>query len=135
VLAAVQRWWEAYHDRDTDAVRAALAPDVVVVDHRSTSSLPVLDGIDAYVPALEHLWRLAPDVRVTGGWLALDAHGGVLRARRWGPLSDGGAVDDAMINLFVVADERVQRIEGFDDGDIEAALARFAELGGSGRVP
>jgi hypothetical protein len=119
---------EAILDRDRARVRAVLADDVVVHDHRP-ARLDVIEGAAAYVESIAAWWDLAPELHLyTPSWLAIEPHGSVSFARASGTLSEGGTFEGPMVALAIVADGRITRMEMWDVEHLDAALARFAEL-------
>ena len=109
-------------------MRAVLADDLVV-DDRRRAGLGRVDGADAYVESIAVLWNLAPDIQVDGRvGLALERHGLVSAGRDFGTLAEGGAFERQRVAVLIVAGGRITRFEMFDVEDVDAALARFAEL-------
>ncbi len=128
VLGAVLELSEGVNDHDLARLRAVCADDLVFHDRRRTG-MGRIDGAEAYLDAVQVLWNLAPDVQVQGlGGLALEPHGLVGVARFFGTLADGGAFESLMISMSIVEQGRITRIEAFEIDDVDAALARFAEL-------
>jgi hypothetical protein len=85
--------------------------------------------VDAYGDSVVVLWELAPDQRLEiGSWPAVDRHGFVVTARRVGTLTNGGAFESEYLWLGVGSAGRFTRSEFFEMADLDAALARFAEL-------
>jgi class 3 adenylate cyclase/tetratricopeptide (TPR) repeat protein/ketosteroid isomerase-like protein len=116
------------NDHDLARVRAALADDLVVHDHR-LAGLGLVEGADAYLESLEALWRLVPDEHIEGLFeLARERYGVVLAGRAVGTLPEGGAVERPIVAVSIVAGGRVARVELFEPEDVDAALARFVEL-------
>jgi hypothetical protein len=61
--------------------------------------------------------------------LACDRHGFVGSGRLFGTFTEGGgAFEIYTINVFAVERGRITRYEVFEPEDVDAALARFAEL-------
>src|SRR5262249_50868993 len=119
---------EAFNDRDRTRVRAVIADDFVLVDHRP-ARLGVIEGADAYVEFLAAYWDLAPDSQVAIVCsLAHARYGSAGLARPFGTLRDGGAFESPHASVSIVANGRITRIEMFEPEHVDAALARFAEL-------
>jgi ketosteroid isomerase-like protein len=119
---------EAFNDRDWTRIRAALADDFVLDDHRP-ARLGLIEGADAWAESWAALVDLAPDAQIAGGsTLAYARYGSVGLARTFGTLRDGGTFENPMVGVAIVADGRITRLELFEPEHIDAALARFAEL-------
>ena len=113
---------------DLHRVRAAIADDVVVTDHRATR-LGVIEGADAYVTSIATVHELASKVSVeTPFVVALEPHGGVAVVRASGTLRDGGTYENPLLSLATVAGGRVTRLELFEIEEVDAAIARLAAL-------
>jgi hypothetical protein len=128
-LSLLQDSWEAFGAHDQGRVRAAFADDLIVDDHRRTGAGRI-EGADAYTDSLRVFWELAPQQSVESGlvWFAYAPYGGVTFFRRWGTLPDGGAFESEYLALVTSAHGRLARFEYFEVDDLDAALARFAEL-------
>ncbi len=120
---------DAWNGRDLARLRARLADDVVVEDHRLTG-VGRIENADAYVDSNVVLWDLAPDQRVEFGWSwpALERHGIVVTLRREGTLADGGAFESEYVWLGLASGGRLTHLELFEIDHLDAALARFDEL-------
>ncbi len=120
---------DAWNDRDRAGVRARLADDIVVEDHRH-AGLGRIDGADAYVESNVVLWELAPDQRIAfgGSWPAVDRHAALATLRREGALVGGGPFENDYLWLCSIAGGRVTRLELFEIDALDAALARFEQL-------
>ncbi len=133
VAAAAMRptleFTEGFNDHDRARMRAVLADDIVVVDHRRPG-LGQVEGADAYVDSIAVLWDLASDIQVepVGSELTHERYGVVSGARHFGTLAEGGAFESYYVVMTIVACDRISRIEFFELDDVDAALARFAEL-------
>ena len=116
-------------DRDVHRVRAVLADDVLIEDHRP-SRLGTIRGGDAYAASLAALWELAPDVRLDGvvGPLLWDAHGCVGVSHTSGTFPAGGIFETDLAVLAIVDGGRITRLEYFDADDVSAAAVRFEAL-------
>jgi ketosteroid isomerase-like protein len=84
--------------------------------------------VEAYVDSIAVLWELTPDVRVQGFGIAFALYGSVGVGRTLGTLADGGAFEGNFVSVVTTARGLVTRIEFFEVEDLDAALARFAEL-------
>src|SRR5262249_15567958 len=119
---------EAMNEHDRTRLRAALADDFELVDHRP-ARLGLSGGADATVESLAALWDLAPDWQITPtGTLAYARYGAVVLSRGFGTLRDGGTFENPTVAVQIVAGGRLTRVEVFEPEDVDAALARFAEL-------
>jgi class 3 adenylate cyclase/tetratricopeptide (TPR) repeat protein len=129
VTAAIGEQIDAFNAHDPVKYRAVFADDLVVEDRRRTG-MGRIDGADAYVASLVALWELAPASRVDAGWFwpACDRHGAITDVRRTGTLPGGGDFENEYLHLCTLARGRVTRVELFEIDDLDAALARFAEL-------
>ena len=135
MLALVPRMVDAFNAHDEEALRATAREDCQLVDRRRTG-MGRLDA-DAYGASVRALWSLAPTTRVELGWhwLASGPHGGVTVARRYGGLKEGGAYESEGLVLYVQVRGSLTHVEFFEMDDLEAALARFAELRPCGDRP
>jgi class 3 adenylate cyclase len=119
---------EALSSHDRSRVRAAVTEDVVFNDRRRAGVGPV-EGADAYLEALAVLWDLAPDIEYEGFVLALERHGLVVAERSSGTLREGGGgFERPLVTVSTVTGGRLTRLELFDVDDVDATLARLAEL-------
>jgi hypothetical protein len=117
-----------FNDHDLAGMRAALADDVVVHDRRR-AGMGLVKGANAYLESLAALWRLTPDIGIDMGFeLARERHGLVTAVRDVGTLPEGGTFERPMVTVAIVTGGRVTRYEFFELEDVDAALARFAEL-------
>jgi ketosteroid isomerase-like protein len=104
-----------------------LADDYVVHDHR-LARLGVIEGAEVYVDSAVSMWELAPNVEIEGAVLRRDRHGSVSVTRTFGTLAEGGTFENLYVSVTIVERGRVARSELFEPEDVDAALARFAEL-------
>src|SRR5439155_14533629 len=119
---------EAMNEHDRTRVRAVLAADFVLDDHRP-ARLGVAEGADAYVKSAAAMWDLAPTNQITfAGTLAHARYGSVNLWRGFGTLRDGGTFENPIVSVVLVADGRITRFELFEPEHVDAALARFAAL-------
>src|SRR5262249_20716847 len=109
-------------------LRAAFADDFVLADHRP-ARLGGIEGADGWTESFAALWDLAPDVQMAlTCQLAYAPYGSVGHGRVFGTLRDGGAFENPTVGGSSVADGRLARLELFEPEQVDAALARFAEL-------
>src|SRR5262249_41011623 len=117
-----------FDEHDPVRIRAAFADDLVVDDHRLVG-LGLVEGGDFYLESIAALWRLAPDWHVdTRLELAYERHGVVWAVKGIGTLPEGGTFERPIVMVLIVAGGRITRVEVFEPEDVDAALARFAEL-------
>jgi ketosteroid isomerase-like protein len=122
-----------YRDRDWVAFAATHAPDLVCHDHRLLG-WGTLRGIDAWMRTQQVLVELAPDTGVRNDHFMTSEHGYLRSARILGT-RDGGAFELALLRVDEVdAAGKVCRIDLYDVDDVEAALARFAEVAARGEA-
>ncbi|WP_256389945.1 BTAD domain-containing putative transcriptional regulator [Mycobacterium sp. 1164966.3] len=103
-------------------------PDWENIDHRRGIAFPPGD-LTAYV-------RTAWDLLSNGGVYIETAHrvsdfGGVFTWAGYGTSEEGLDVEFRGINVVTVEGDLTNRIEIFDETDLDAAIARFEELSGS----
>src|SRR5262249_18048564 len=119
---------DALNLRDPVRLRAVVADDVVFCDHR-LAGMGFIEGVEAYVEAVRALWELAPDVQFESACvLALEPYGFVTVAQQFGTLRQGGVFERPTVGPMVVVGGRISRMELFEPENVDAALARFAEL-------
>ena len=122
------RFNDAWNDCDRARVRATLADDLVVDDHRRTG-IGRIEDVEVYVDSIVALWELAPDARLeTWPWLTVEPHGSVFVLRRSGRLPEGGAFESEYVGLIIITRGLCSRLEMFELDAVDAALARLAEL-------
>ena len=74
-------------------------------------------------------WDLTPDIRVyVEAVHRLSDLGAVVTAPVCGSSHEGFAAEWRMIDLFTVEGDLINRLEIFDEADLDVALARFEEL-------
>jgi ketosteroid isomerase-like protein len=128
VVGNQARFIDAWNDGDRARVRATLADDLIVDDHRRTG-MGRIDDVEVYVDSIVALWQLAPDAGIESwSWLAVEPHGMVFVGRRTGRLPEGGAFESEYLAVSIVRRGLVTRLEMFEVDAVDAALARFAEL-------
>jgi hypothetical protein len=127
-LRPVSEFVLGVNDHDPVRVRAAFADDLVVHDHR-LAGLGLVEGADAYLESLAALWRLAPDDHIEARFeLVRERYGRVAVGQSVGTLPEGGTYERPLVIVYIVAEGRITRMEFFEPEDVDAALARFAEL-------
>ncbi|OBH92596.1 regulator [Mycobacterium sp. E2733] len=108
------------------------AADWVTIDHRS---LVTIDAGDL-LSNIRATWDLMPDVRVNIEAVhRLGSSGAVVTYTANGTAQEGFVAEWRMIHLLTVEDDRINRSELFEEGDLDAALARFEELQEEARRP
>jgi hypothetical protein len=127
VAATMRAFLRAFESRDWDALAAQFTPDLVVDDHRRLG-WETLRGPAEYVRAMRSLVDLAPDVR-----LRLDhvrgCDRGLFWAARWLGTQEGGPFEAAWLTVSEHdVRGRVRRFDQYDLDQLDAALARYAEL-------
>jgi hypothetical protein len=125
VITAVGRAWSR---RDWDGLRDGLAPDAVILDHR-TLGMGRLDR-DRWIAS----WRAGVDLAPDAGAerpriLAWSRDGRVWVHRVFDTTREGGLFENVFIVVAVAEGDRIRHLEFFDAGDAGRALARFGELG------
>jgi ketosteroid isomerase-like protein len=125
--AMVPPFLRAYNERDWEALRALLATDFQLVDHRLTG-WGTLDA-DGHVQFLRTMVDLVPDqqTRVIAVPRA-NQHGGVAVTRGGGVDRNGAEVEFLMVSLALRRDRLQSRHEIFAVEDLDRAVERFDEL-------
>lgn len=135
VWSSFVRALRALNDRDWVGFRREMADDYEFVDHRP-ASLGRFHGVDEQMASVQTLVEVIPDVHwCTTVVLRLDGHGGLVRTLITGSSQEGGAIEMAFLVLFVTRDGVSTRREFFPEDQLDAALARFDELGPSPTMP
>ncbi len=117
----------AVASRDWEALAAALAPELVAIDHRRLG-WETMHGPAAYIASLRALVELAPDSRLR---IAHDrsSERARLTVATWLGTREGG---DFELPRVVVAEldraGRISRYDFYDPEQMDEARARFAEL-------
>jgi class 3 adenylate cyclase/tetratricopeptide (TPR) repeat protein len=125
VIEPVLEILRGFNDHDRARIRAALADDAVMLDHRLSGIETI--GADAYVESLAVFWPDVPDARSDWFPLLQDRRGCLGVGSVFGTF-EGGPFEVSLISLLEVDQGRVTRIEIFERQDLERARARFAEL-------
>jgi ketosteroid isomerase-like protein len=116
----------SFLERDWEAMRDAVAPELVFEDQR-VLGLGTL-GRDAWIASMRAIAEMAPDAAIEMSQvLAWNRHG-IVVAGRWFGTRDGGPFESVFTSCFVARDGRAVRIEAFPITDGERAVARFDEL-------
>jgi ketosteroid isomerase-like protein len=116
------RDWESYGSRATD--------DFVLVDHRP-ASLGELD-IERLLDSQRTLVELIPDLRIhLSRYHAIDTDRWVSEIVAVAHTADGAPLDLTFLNVGKLRGEKVCRTEFFPLEQLERAMARFDELGGT----
>ncbi|WP_156687475.1 BTAD domain-containing putative transcriptional regulator [Mycobacterium sp. Marseille-P9652] len=103
----------------------ATTPDWINIDHRRAAAFAPGDA-NAYVRAI---WDLTPDVNIyVESVLMLGETGAVISHASHGTSRGGFDAEWRAVNLFTVEGDTINRCEIFDEADIDAATARFAQL-------
>ncbi|HJQ82991.1 MAG TPA: nuclear transport factor 2 family protein [Candidatus Binatia bacterium] len=119
---------EGLLDRDGARIRAMLADDIVVHDHRRTG-IGSVEGAAAYGEVMLDLLALVPDMRIDATFeLARAPYGAVTVGRTVGTFPEGGPFEIDILSVYIVERGRITHWEIFEIEDVDAALARFAAL-------
>ena len=101
------------------------APDYVAIDHRRATLFTSSELAASIRDSLE----LTPDLSIhIEAVHRLNNFGALLTNTSYGTSPEGFAAEWRMIQLLTVDGDRVNRLELFDETDLDAALARFEEL-------
>jgi class 3 adenylate cyclase/ketosteroid isomerase-like protein/tetratricopeptide (TPR) repeat protein len=124
-----------YAARDLDGLAELIAPDWVLVDHR-TLGWEEVRGHDGAINHLRSGFDVTTDSHLeVDEVLACDARVLAMRITVYGTNADGGArFARPLAIVSAVADGRMLRREQFDHHDTEAVLARYAELSAPARA-
>jgi ketosteroid isomerase-like protein len=118
----------AFGRHDWETCRGCLAQDAVVCDRRALSVIGTVDR-DRWVEFMQTFDELAPDV---GGEtlriVTWNHRGRVDVFWQFGTMLDGGPFEHLFVRVFMTDGPHIQRYELFDVGDVDRAVARFAEL-------
>jgi hypothetical protein len=102
------------------------AADWVTIDHRP---LAPIDASDLQA-AIRAIWDLTPDLSThIEAVHRLGSFGAVVTFTAYGTSPEGFDAEWRMIDLLTVEGDRINRCEIFDEAALDAALARFEELG------
>jgi DNA-binding SARP family transcriptional activator len=101
------------------------APDYVTVDHRRAT----LFTSDELATSIRDSLDLTPDLSIhIEAVHRLNNFGALLTNASYGTSQEGFGAEWRMIQLLTVEGDRVNRLELFDETDLDAALARLEEL-------
>ena len=117
---------EAFPERDWEAFAAAYTPDFVMYDHRPLG----WDTMNraTYVESLRTLVEMAPDVRFRVDHVKRSQRA-VFVSGMWVGTREGGAFEAPRSSVMELdARGRICRIDLYNLDQLDAALARFAEL-------
>jgi hypothetical protein len=116
----------ALNRRDWDGFRS-ITEDFVYVDHQP-AGVGTLD-LDGWLESFITLLELVPNLRqrYVCTYVA-NEHGGVARLHEQGTDINGSVIDFDYATVSILHGERFVRCENFPIEELEAALARFAEL-------
>ena len=118
----------AYNARDWERFTSVLAPDFALVDHIPAAVGP-LSSREAYVSYVRMMTELAPDVRMRiVRDHALSKGVSVSEARLNGTSVEGAEIEIAWLDVAVVRDGILRRLEQYPTDELPAALTRFNEL-------
>jgi hypothetical protein len=118
----------AFGRHDWETIRGCLAPDAVVCDRRAVSVFGTIDG-DQWVELLRTLDDLTRDADTEMLRIVTWNHRGrVDVVRQFGSILDGGPFEHLFVRVCVTDGPHIRRYELFDVGDVDRAVARFAEL-------
>ena len=103
----------------------ATTPDLVYIDHRPVVSI---EGVEL-AAAQRAMWDLTSEI---GGYIEavhrLNEYGTVAAQVLKATSREGSEAELHMIHVVTVEGDLMSRVEVFDEGDLDAALARFDEL-------
>ena len=125
----LDRYVTAINARDFDALRAVYAPDIRMVDRRLIG-WGEREGVDAIIESLSGTIALAEDLHLEAARIAAGAGAGVVRQLWRGHFVEGGGPFEVeMLTVGLVRDGVYAGVEIFEGSEMEAALARFEEIG------
>lgn len=126
--AAHAHTWSAVaraYDRDNRHEIPGMTANSVFVDHRAVLTTEP-EKLQAYLPAV---WDLMPDINVyIEAVHQLSDTGAVITHVARGASQDGFEAEWRTINVGTVEGDLMNRVEVYDEADIDAAIARFDEL-------
>lgn len=119
-LTAMTRAYAALNRRE----HPATTPDWMNIDHRHGISFP-----PGHVSALLTNWLSTPELdNYIAAVHRLDDRGGVVTSVTHETSREGFQAEWRDICVFTIEEELIDRLEVFDEADLEAALARFDQL-------
>jgi SnoaL-like domain len=131
-------WLRLVEVRDIEAVRAFLAEDIMVSDHRSLGT-PLAEGRNAAIALLESASQEGGELRFRVAKVlacderALACHGSLLM-RPAGEGGDEAALSIEMATVLAVEHGLVASIDVYEADDVDA-VRRFTELAGTSARP
>ena len=127
-LAEFVRRWTA---RDLDAIVDLFSGDYVLEDHRGLGWDPI-SGHDAQREVVRSGLDMSPDIKFeVQEVLACDERVMATAVLYRGTAGEGGGPFELPFGyVFTAEDGRATRVDVYDQGDRQAMLARYAELGG-----
>jgi hypothetical protein len=107
-----------------------LLPAEFYLDDRRRTGVGRMEGADAYLRSLAALWELSNDLRSEALYTVTSAEHGRLMVARWfGTNTEGGEFEAVFVTIGLLRGGRPVGVEIFELDDLEAARARFEELG------
>jgi hypothetical protein len=122
-------FWRSYNVRDWAGLRAVVADEMTLVDHRLASAGTTIQSADQFIAYAQAMVDLVPDiVAFEAEYLALGQRWALTRQMAYGTSSDGAEVERPSLILAELTDGRFSRTETFAPEQLDEALARFTEL-------
>jgi hypothetical protein len=128
VSGAATRFGKAFAGRDWEAVAALCAPTLVEYDHRRITGLGTTRGVNAWVENVRSWVDLAPDT--VGRLMHVRGcdRGALIQVSLEGS-REGGRFEIVLVGVGELDEHgRFERIDVYDPEQLDAVLARFAEL-------
>jgi hypothetical protein len=126
--AAVFEVARALNAHDLGRMRAALAGDFFLDDHRRTGLGRITD-VDQYMTSLAALFEAVPDLTFETLYLVgANARASLAVARSFGTLAEGGEVESVFARLTWHRDEKVLGVEMFEVENLDLARMRFQNV-------
>jgi class 3 adenylate cyclase/ketosteroid isomerase-like protein/tetratricopeptide (TPR) repeat protein len=121
-----RRAWNAH---DFGRIAALVSDDFVCDDHR-LAGFGRIEGGKAYAASVAAYAELSPDLRLDDLYqVAVEPWGRVAVHRTWGTNREGGVFETVSVVVALYPDGRLTRLELFEPAEVDAAIARFSELG------
>ncbi len=119
--SVIARAYAALNKRELPAT----TPDWVNIDHRRLAMIEAGD----LTGDIRAAWRQTPDIRRSVAAVhRLSNLGAVVTQAAHGTSQEGFDAEWRQIDILTVEGDRINRIEIFDEADLDAALARFEQL-------
>ncbi len=135
VVRCVTNTVRLFNARDWDAYRQSISDDAVFISHQRVS-VGETYGVDAWMDVLRAMADLLESQRMhIISVLAISEELGLGEVFGFGTSTEGVDVEFGYLALAQIRDGRVCRTETFETDDVDAALARFEELGREEPVP